>query len=101
MIKPATIDFLDLGALPASDLKELKREADSSSDPIIIPKGGIVFGNGIVSTSYVSAVFNLLHVLWPSIYQAIEHVDDYKNYRVNHVSSKLITVHALGLGRFF
>ena len=48
------MDFLEFIDVTTFDtVKELPREEDSFSDPIYIPKPGMLYGERVVSTAYV------------------------------------------------
>ena len=48
---PEFVPYFDLEGFPG--VEELKREKDANSEPISIPRG-ILFGNRIVTTAFVS-----------------------------------------------
>ena len=53
---PEVVPYFDLENFPG--VAELRREKDANSDPIIIPLG-LLFGDRIVTTAYVSRFLHL------------------------------------------
>ena len=50
---PAVVPYFDLEGFPG--VEELRREKDANSEPISIPLG-LLFGDRIVTTAYVSSL---------------------------------------------
>ena len=57
---PGFVPYLDLESFPG--VMELKRKKDANSEPITIPVG-ILFGDRIVKTAYVSTLCKHAHTV--------------------------------------